>query len=268
MTPNPDRVCDFLREAAEEDVLPRFRDLAAQDVMEKKPGDLVTVADLDAEKRLTRLLTAHMPGSVVVGEESVHGDPDRLAQLETMDDLWIIDPVDGTQNFAEGKSPFAIVVAYLHGGKARGGWIHDPVAGDTAVAEAGGGAWIGGRRLAVAEGGPIEAMTGLINSNAYGRAFRDAVRPKKQAFGEVRRYGCAAHAYRMLAAGERHFSVYNRLWPWDHAAGVLLHAEAGGYTARVDGVPYRPIDRARGLLSAPDAATWRRIDAFLKPDGA
>jgi fructose-1,6-bisphosphatase/inositol monophosphatase family enzyme len=265
MTPDPVRVCEFLKETAEEDVLPRFRDLAEHHVMEKQPGDLVTVADLDAEKRLTRMLTDHLPGSIVVGEEAVHGDPDKLRELETQTDLWIIDPVDGTQNFAEGKSPFAIVIAYLHGGRTRGAWIHDPVAGDTAVAEEGSGAWIGDRRLAVAPGGTIEAMTGLINSNAYGREFRDVVRPKKQAFGEVLRYGCAAFAFRMLASGQRHFSVYNRLWPWDHAAGVLLHAEAGGFTARVDRIPYRPIDRAQGLLSAPDEETWRRIDAFLKP---
>lgn len=265
MKPDPERVCEFLCEAAVEDVLPRFRDLAEHHVMEKKPGDLVTVADLDAERRLKRLLTDHVPGSVVVGEESVHGDPDLLAELETERDLWIIDPVDGTQNFAEGKGPFAIVVAYLHGGRTRGAWIHEPMAGDTAVAEEGSGAWIGRQRMHVAKGAAIEAMSGLINSNAYGREFRDAVRPKKQAFGEILRYGCAAHAYRMLASGQRHFSVYNRLWPWDHAAGVLLHAEAGGYTARVDGVPYRPIDHAQGLLSAPDLETWRRIDAFLKP---
>ncbi len=266
MTPDPDRVCAFLQETAAEDVLPRFRDLAEHQVMEKEPGDLVTIADLDAEKRLTRLLTDHVPGSLVVGEEAVHGDPEMLANLETETDLWIIDPVDGTQNFAEGKPPFAIVVAYLHGGKTRGAWLHDPVSGDTAVAEEGSGAWIGDERLTAARGGAIDAMSGLINSNAYGREFRDVVRPKKQAFGEILRYGCAAFAYRMLATGRHHFSVYNRLWPWDHAAGVLLHAEAGGYTARVDRIPYRPIDRAQGLLSAPDRETWDRIDAFLKPN--
>ncbi|MGH6620156.1 MAG: inositol monophosphatase family protein [Alphaproteobacteria bacterium] len=265
MKPEPDRVCEFLRETAEIDVLPRFRDLAAHQVMEKKPGDLVTIADLDAEERLTRLLGAHVPGSIVVGEEGVHRDPGLLDKLETDDDLWIIDPVDGTQNFAAGKEPFAIVVAFLSGGRTRCAWIHDPVGGDTAVAEEGSGAWIGRRRLEVAEGGPIEAMTGLINSNAYGREHRDAVRPKKAAFREVLRYGSAASAFRALAAGERDFSVYNHLWSWDHAAGVLIHREAGGYTARVDGVAYRPVDRAPGLLSAPDAETWRRIDEFLKP---
>ncbi|MGH6912862.1 MAG: inositol monophosphatase family protein, partial [Geminicoccales bacterium] len=238
MKPEPDRVCEFLRETAAEDVLPRFRDLATHHVMEKKPGDLVTIADLEAEARLARLLTEHVPGSVVVGEEGVHRDPSLLDKLETDDDLWIIDPVDGTQNFAAGKSPFAIVVAFLRGGRTRCAWIHDPVGADTAVAEEGGGAWIGRRRLEVAAGGPIEAMTGLINSNAYGRAHRDAVRPKKAVFREILRYGSAACAFRALAAGERHFSIYNNLWSWDHAAGVLIHREAGGYTARVDGAPY------------------------------
>jgi fructose-1,6-bisphosphatase/inositol monophosphatase family enzyme len=265
MKPQPDRVCDFLRETAAEDVLPRFRDLASHHVMEKKPGDLVTIADLDAEARLTRLLSDHVPGSIVVGEEGVHRDPALLDKLETDDDLWIIDPVDGTQNFAAGKSPFAIVVAFLSGGQMRCAWIHDPVGADTAVAEEGSGAWIGPRRLKVAAGDAIEAMTGLINSNAYGREHRDAVRPKKAAFREILRYGSAAAAFRALASGERHFSVYNHLWAWDHAAGVLIHRESGGYTARVDGAAYRPIERVPGLLSAPDEDTWHRIDAFLKP---
>jgi fructose-1,6-bisphosphatase/inositol monophosphatase family enzyme len=91
------------------------------------------------------------------------------------------------------------------------------------------------------------------------------VRPKKAAFKEVLRLGSAACAFRALAGGERHFSVYNQLWSWDHAAGVLIHGEAGGYSARVDGAPYRPVERVPGLLSAPDEDTWHRIDAFLKP---
>ena len=92
----------------------------------------------------------------------------------------------------------------------RAAWIHDPVGGDTAVAEDNCGAWIGRDRLRVAEDGTIDAMTGLINSNAFGRPHRDAVRAKKSAFGEVLRYRCAGHAFRQLAAGQHHFLLYNR----------------------------------------------------------
>lgn len=265
MAPDPHRVVAFMEEAAREDVLPRYRHLADQDVVEKAPGDLVTVADLDAEKRLTRLLSDHVPGSIVVGEEAVYRNPDLMGELQTADQLWIIDPVDGTANFAAGTPNFAIVVAYLEAGQALGAWIHEPVAGNTATAIRGEGAWIGDERLSVTDGGAIGTLSGLINSNAYGRSFRDEVRPKKEAFGEITRYGCAAHAYRMLASGRQDFSLYNRLWPWDHAAGILLHAEAGGYSARVDHARYRPIDRVQGLLSAPNEQTWREIDAFLRP---
>ena len=94
---------------------------------------------------------------------------------------------------------------------------------------------------------------------------REAREQIESAFREVLRYGSAACAFRALAMGDRHFSIYNNLWAWDHAAGVLIHSEAGGYTARVDGAPYRPVDRVPGLLSAPDEETWQRIDAFLKP---
>ncbi|MCG8547813.1 MAG: inositol monophosphatase [Alphaproteobacteria bacterium] len=266
MSPNVDQVCAFLRETAAEDIMPRYHGLTDDDIIEKNPGDLVTVADIDAERRLTRLLTEHVPGSVVVGEEGVYRNSSLLDALTGDDPVWVIDPVDGTHNFADGKPPFVTIIAYLTQGSAMGAWIHDPIHDNTAVAEQGSGAFIGSSRLSVAAGDEVSKMTGLINSSAYGRQFRDAVRAKKQAFGEIIRYGCAGHAYRELAAGHRHFSIYNRLWPWDHAAGILLHAEAGGYSARIDGASYRATDRVQGLLSAPDEATWHRIDDFLRPD--
>jgi fructose-1,6-bisphosphatase/inositol monophosphatase family enzyme len=243
LTPDPATVTEFLYEVSELDILPRFRALADHHVMEKNPGDLVTVADLDAERRLARLLRDHLPGSVVVGEEAVHRSPDVLDRFQGDAPVWIIDPVDGTQNFADGRSPFVIILAFVRDGETCGAWIHDPVAGDTAVAEIGAGARLDGRILRVAAGDTIAKMTGLINSNAYGRPYRDMIRAKKAAFGRVDRYRCAGFAFRQLADGKDHFSLYNRLWPWDHAAGVLLHREAGGYSARVDGGVYRPSDR-------------------------
>lgn len=265
MTPDPDTVVQFLREASELDILPRFRALADHHVMEKKPGDLVTVADIDSERRLTRLLQDHLPGSAVVGEEAVHRTPAVLDRFKEDAPVWIIDPVDGTQNFAEGRTPFVVIIALIRGGETCAAWIHDPVAGDTAMAETGSGARLDGRDMRVAPGDSIERMTGLVNSDGYGRVNRDRIRPKKEAFGRVERYRCAGFAYRQLAGGKDHFSLYKRLWPWDHAAGVLLHREAGGYSARVDGDVYRASDRVVGLLSAPDQDTWQRIHEFLKP---
>ncbi len=74
---------------------------------------------------------------------------------------------------------------------------------------------------------------------------------------------CAAHEYRLAAGGHCHLLFYNKLMPWDHAAGWLLHREAGGYSAHFDGTPYRPTNFSGGLIYAPDEASWRAARAAL-----
>ena len=70
-----------------------------------------------------------------------------------------------------------------------------------------------------------------------------------------------------MAKGKKHFSLYRRLWPWDHAAGTLIFNEAGGHVARVDGKAYRPLERVWGLLCAPSAEAWQDIhDHLATPD--
>ena len=76
-------------------------------------------------------------------------------------------------------------------------------------------------------------------------------------------YRCAAHQYRLLAAGHCHYAVYQRLLPWDHAAGWLLHQEAGGWSARFDGSPYDPASTEGGLICAPNRDGWEALQAAL-----
>ncbi|MDP6391303.1 MAG: inositol monophosphatase [Alphaproteobacteria bacterium] len=263
MLPDPDRVIDIIREAAVEDVLPRFKSLADHEVMEKNPGDIVTIADLDAEHRMTRRLGELAPGSHIVGEEAVGKDPDVLDRLSAGEPLWLIDPVDGTRNFSNGNEPFAMVVAYIEGGETRIGWIHDPVAGETAVAVKGEGATYGGEPIKVAGPTSLDEMTGMINYTTLGQDLRDRLRARAEGFKDIRNWRCAGHDMTLLARGAKHFSIYRRLWAWDHAAGVLIHREAGGYSARVDGKPYRPTDRVEGLLMAPNEASWQEILDYL-----
>ncbi len=76
----------------------------------------------------------------------------------------------------------------------------------------------------------------------------------------------AAHEYRLLAQGFAHFLVYDALMPWDHLAGTLIHAEAGGYSARLDGSPYLPSHTGGGILVAPDRESWQGIRETLWQD--
>ncbi len=262
MTPDIDSVAAFIREAAEVEVLPRFRQLADGDIREKAPGDLVTVADLAVEAMLERELTALVLGSLVVGEEAVHDRPELIERLAGGDaPVWIIDPIDGTTNFSEGDPLFVIQVAYAQGGKTRAAWIFDPVRGIMATAEEGSGALLDGRRATVSPAPPVEAMKGALYANPKRPGLSPDFAHYRKRDGGYRR--CVGQEYLSMVSGETHFALFTRLLPWDHAAGVHLHAEAGGHGALIDGSPYHPGLTEGYILLAPDPETWERLHGMF-----
>ena len=266
MSPDSDRVADYIRETAEADIMPRFRSLAAHEVTEKKPGDMVTVADYDAEERLTRMLEGLIPGALVVGEEAAHSKPHLLDRLnEERGPLWIVDPVDGTANFAASRPVFAVMIAYVESGETRMGWIYDPVEEIMTEAELGAGAQRDGKPLRI--NGQPSRLTGRVNFGLIERGDRPSVRQQlEERFNLEKSMSCAGQEFISMACGESQFRLYNRLWAWDHAPGVLIVREAGCHADRQDGDPYRPTERTRGLLCAPDIDSWHRINEIVRPD--
>lgn len=240
------KVAELIREATEAEILPRFKKLGRDQIREKKPNQLVTDADVMAERMLTRRLTEFIPAAVV-GEEAVDANPALLDSLHCPGPVWVIDPVDGTGNFANNNPRFAVIVALVMDGRTVAGWIHDPVPNRTVIAEIGQGAWRDGTRLKVAAEVPLPQMTGSIKKR--GRVAEQVL--------HVARRGSAAHDYLDLVTGRQHFAHFRKLMPWDHAAGVLIHAEAGGCGAMLDGNLYTPVLHADGqLLLAPGQRSW------------
>ena len=262
------RVADAIATVAAEEIVPRFRQLAADDIREKKPGDLVTVADEAAERALEARLRDILPGSVVVGEEAVSKDAGILARLDQAAPAWIVDPVDGTANFAAGLPLFAVMVSLAWGGQAVAAWIHDPLTGAMVSAERGAGAWLGDMRLRVASAHDVASMSGAVSFRYGKRPLIRKIAGRTERLGSVFQLRCAGQEYLALVRAQSHFSLYHRLMPWDHAAGQLIHGEAGGYSARLDGSSYRPSHLDGGLLLAPDQASWEAIHRVLvgRPD--
>ena len=269
--PDSEDVIRIMERVAAREIVPRFRHLSDHDIAEKNPGDLVTTADIEAERALARELPPLVPESVVVGEEGAEEDPSVLEALAGERPVWLVDPIDGTNNFAHGKPCFAVIVALCQAGEVRAGWIHDPLGGLTAWAMAGEGAWIrekgGVRRLSAAAPAPMAEMEGSLGSGLRKRltAKRDAGEGEIPA--RMVRYRCVGQEYLDLARGRLHFARYGgRLKPWDHAAGVLIHREAGGFGALIEGqAPYSPRPGiVRGtLLLAPDAAGWDALHRVM-----
>jgi len=271
MDVDSDTIEHLIAEVAAREIAPRFQALAHGDVRQKTPGDLVTVADEAAEERLERVLTEHLPGSVCLGEEAAARDRAVLDELAGERPVWVIDPVDGTGNFARGRTPFAVMVALVQGGETHAAWIHDPIAGWTAAARRGGGAWFRGERLRVtAPSTDPMALRGTLHVGSHGdRALQRQVNRARGRLGVVKSRRCAGAEYVHLARSERDYALFTKLEPWDHAPGALILTEAGGVARLLDGRPYTPgAADATGLLLAADEATWRRVYAALFGDAS
>jgi fructose-1,6-bisphosphatase/inositol monophosphatase family enzyme len=270
---NIDEVSALIAQAAAEEIMTRFTKLKADEVREKGPGDLVTVADEAMEHRLTPILSRMLPEALVVGEEACAADALLLPRLDDAQSAWVIDPIDGTSNFAEGRPYFGVMVALLDHGEPIAAWIHDPVARSTATATKGEGAWLDGhgtgRRLkaSTAPADPHD-LTGTLHAGASkGAALAERVKSHRNRVKPLKSLRTAAHEYLRLAKGEMDFTLFNKLMPWDHAPGVLIHREAGGHGRYLDGGHYHAAQtREPGLLMAPDASSWSALRRLLLED--
>ncbi|MGH7091389.1 MAG: inositol monophosphatase family protein [Stellaceae bacterium] len=257
-----DRVMHLIREVATAEIVPRFRSLAAGDIREKKPGDLVTIADIEAERRLTAALEAAAPGTVAIGEESVAADPALLECLAGEVPVWIIDPIDGTGNFAKGRPRFAVIVAYVEGGVTNAGWIYDPLGRAMVWAQRRGGAFLEGNQLRLGGSASDRRFAG----SAYGRTAADVRAAKALTDTDrfaVKNHGCSGYEYMELARGGADFTLHSRSLPWDHAAGMLIIEEAGGVARFLDGSSYDPRVLDRKPLAAASAAAWQAVAAVM-----
>jgi fructose-1,6-bisphosphatase/inositol monophosphatase family enzyme len=263
------RLGDILAQAARREIMPRFGALAAGQVREKSSRfDIVTDADEAAEAAISTALQTAYPTAAIVGEEAAAKDHGLLGAFGTAELAFVVDPLDGTMNFASGLPLFGIMAAATVRGEVVLAAIHDPLCRTTALALRGEGAWLqreDGTRvdLKAASAVPVQEMHAVVGTNFLPEPTRTVVNGNLSKLAMSSWFRCAAQEYRMAAAGHCHLLFYNKLMPWDHAAGWLLHREAGGYSAHFDGTPYLPTHLEGGLICAPDEPSWRAARAAL-----
>jgi fructose-1,6-bisphosphatase/inositol monophosphatase family enzyme len=259
----------ILAEAGRREVMPRFRNLAEGEIREKRSAiDLVTEADEAAERFISAELARAFPGAALIGEEAVSADPALLERLGDAELAFVIDPIDGTLNYASDLPLFAVMAAALVKGEVVAAVIHDPIVADSAMALRGEGAWLSSddgktRDLRVAPRAAPSEMTGMMSWQYFPEPLRSKLPGHMPAFANVSALRCCGHEYRLAAAGNGHFLLYGRLNAWDHAPGSLIYAEAGGHVRMLDRLPYRPAQPTLGLLCAPDAESWEEIRTIL-----
>jgi len=233
------RVAGLMRETAAAELLPRFRNLAEGEIREKRPGDLVTVADVASEQRLAVGLARILPGVPIVGEEAVEQDPGLVDLIARPGErCWVVDPLDGTSNFSKGRDVFAMIVCLIDDRQTVGGWILDVPNDRMAVALKGQGVAIDGKPVTRR---PLKrAPNGLMGWGVRKLFDKQLSADQRRRLGPLTTLNCAGREYVELLSGTYDFNLYRRTKPWDHAAGALMMVEAGGQAARFNGAPFRP----------------------------
>lgn len=245
---------DFAIETAREAgrVLAERFGRASLEVTHKGDIDLVTESDLAAERLIVERIRSYYPRHAILAEES--GTAEH-AGAATSAYKWIVDPLDGTTNYAHGYPCFCVSIALEYEGQLVIGVIYDPTRDEMFAAERGAGATLNGRRIRVSEISDLnEAMlcTGypydVRGRDNFARNFTNFI---MHAQG-VRRDGSAALDLAYVACGRFDGFWEEGLNPWDVAAGVVLIEEAGGRVSRYDGSPFGiyapPIMASNGLI--------------------
>jgi fructose-1,6-bisphosphatase/inositol monophosphatase family enzyme len=250
-----DDVLTLLKDVAEEVINPRFRSLTSDEIAEKNPGDLVTVADREAEVLITEALHAAYPEALVLGEEATAQDGSLLERYRHAPHAFTVDPVDGTKNFVHGKRDHAVMVAEVRDGDVVRSWIWQPQHETAYVAERGAGAFRDGERLVRPPVG--EKLRGVTSRRKWiGRALGTLTALELT-------WVCCGVDYPKLVEGEADYALFRKAKPWDHAPGSLLLTEAGGFVGTFDGEPYRPQAEVPGLVAAADRATYDLVQGLI-----
>ncbi len=259
----------LVREVAASEIRPRFRRLdPAKFKAKSRVDDLVTEADVAAETALTRGIADIMPDARVLGEEAAAADPLLLDELERPGTTVVIDPIDGTWNFAHGIATHGVILSVVVDGAIVFGLLYDPVIDDWIVAARGEGAWYeradGNRaRVAPSPARSVADLVGMMMLTLFPDPYRDGFMRAAASFQRVHSLRCACHEYRLLAQGSIDFTVHARPTPWDFGAGVLAVQEAGGAAGFLDGRDYSPLVRDGVLIAANSAATLASVRRHL-----
>jgi fructose-1,6-bisphosphatase/inositol monophosphatase family enzyme len=249
-------VADIIRDVAKTIVLPHWRHLGAGDILEKSgPNDLVTVADRACEKELAARLTSAYPGTLVVGEEGVEADPSLMERLESGEAVWVIDPIDGTMAFSQGREEFDVMVALVKNAELLAGWIYAPVTGEFYMGQKGSGVFLehDGKRekLKPVSAAPLTDLTGILGKKSFSDEQRQSLKSRGASFKKIISTICAGHDYSRLVNGTAQFAIYNKCMPWDHTPGLALASELGFAYTKHDGSPYHPWHTDGGLMIGP-----------------
>ncbi|MCX4190739.1 inositol monophosphatase family protein [Methylophaga sp. OBS3] len=225
----------------------------------KNDGSVVTIADQLLQQKLGDVLTGFYPGSVMLGEEMSPSQQQEL--MQTASPLWVLDPIDGTSNFAAGLPFFSVSLALIQNGEVTHGIVYDPLADECFAAAIGEGAWCNGQALKTSPSGlTLKQTIAIVDFKRLPTELATRM-VKEKPYGSHRSIGSIALELCWLAAGRAQVYLHAKQHLWDYAAAQLILSEAGGFLCTLDNEPVFSADLTpRSTCAAIDEtlfAAWR-----------
>ena len=257
------RLEKLIATAASEELMPRFLRVEASD---KADGSLITEADLEMQARLLRELAGQWPYYGILGEEMAAQEQELLMR-DSARGLWVLDPLDGTANFASGIPFFGVSIALLGEGRVQAGVVYDPVRRESFSALRGQGAWLNAEPLAIS--GPVPPLHGAMGMVDLKRLPGALVRrfATDSPYRSQRSFGSVALDWCWLASERVQVYLHGGQKLWDYAAGSLVLAEAGGSGGLFQDYAGTPVTeltlQPRIAIAATSAGLFQEWDEWL-----
>ena len=247
--PELEQLQQIVIRAACEELLPRFTKVARSD---KADGSFITEADLAAQQRIEAELKQRWPDIAFLGEEMSEAEQNALIADHSRP-LWILDPLDGTSNFAAGLPFFSTSLALLYQGEIVLGVVYDPSRDECFSARKGDGAWFNGEALGQHRPqGPLKKGTALVDFKRLPAALATRL-VTEMPYSSQRSHGSVALDWCWIAAGRCHVYLHGKQKLWDYAAGYLVLCETGGHSCTLSGEQvYRPTLEPRSAVASLD----------------
>jgi len=215
------------------------------DRLTKRHEEAVTIADRDSQRHIVAALRKQFPGDGIIGEENETGDAITFDCRDPLGRNWVIDPIDGTNNFVAGLGNFAVAVGLLDAGRPVLGVVYDVTRDLMYAAARGQGAWLGNKPLKVRATPPGDSSLIMLTSSVADEQNRLPAYPIKwftQTNWKIRMLGTAAIESAMVAAGVAHGAITINGKLWDAVAPAALVLEAGGLVTDLSGKQVFPFD--------------------------
>ena len=260
MLPEIKKLENIIRQVANEEILPRFNKISYSI---KADGSLLTEADLSADKRIQDALSDNWPEIAFLSEEMELEQQENL--LNTADQLWCLDPLDGTSNFAAGIPLFATSLALIKNKEVVIGITYDPLRDEMFSAVKGQGAFLNGKQIhCKASGFTLDKAIAIVDLKRLKPALAQQLMLKAP-YKSQRNIGACVLEWAWMAANRGHAYLHGGMKLWDLAAGTLILSEAGGYACTLEGEDvFRAAMTPRSVIISPDEQLFKQWLEYLQ----